>query len=380
MKRVLFLNEVSEIAGTETLLTLIMAHLDPSRYRPIIACPPGPIVERMKAHGIDHIPFNFRLRRLKTGSLEGGGLRVINPFALVQKGVEGISLARIIQQQEIDIVHSNSLSAHIAGLMAARLVHVPIVWHIHTHLMHLLYRFTLPDALIFVSDFVLHTAFPGTIPAQARRIYNGIDLTKFNPDQPIHSNPRQEFGVSPDQPLVAMIGFLDPIKGQHEVIQAWRLVLEKLPQARLLLVGKAITPRSEVYAAELKAQVAALGLTETIMFAGYRPDVAAILQTAEVYVSFTLNDTLSMMVIEAMTMRKAIIGANSGGLPELIVPGESGLLVDKGDIEGLAAAILHLLNDPAQRAQFGIAARQRALAQFDIQACVAQIQAIYDRL
>jgi glycosyltransferase involved in cell wall biosynthesis len=238
----------------------------------------------------------------------------------------------------------------------------------------------LPNRLIFVSDFVLRTAFPTTIPAIARRIYNGIDLTAFDPATHPATDLRKELDLTPEQPLVVMIGYLDLIKGQHEVIEAWPQVLRTYPTARLVLVGRAITPNGEVYAAALRTQVKTLGIEANVTFLGYRSDISAILHAADIYVSFTLNDTLSMVVIEAMTMRKAIIGANSGGLPELITPHESGLLVDKGDIAGMAQAIQDLLADPSVRQRYGTTAREKALSQFDIQQCVTAIQQVYDEL
>src|SRR4051794_2149333 len=111
-KRILFLNEVGEIAGTEIMLALIATHLDRSRYIPVVACPDGPIVERIKKNGIEHIPFTFRMRKLKTDLLQGG-IRIVNLLSLLQKEIESFALARIIRQHQIDLLHTNSLSAHV---------------------------------------------------------------------------------------------------------------------------------------------------------------------------------------------------------------------------------------------------------------------------
>src|SRR5262249_8495796 len=150
-------------------------------------------------------------------------------------------------------------------------------WHIHTYLPNLLYKFILPDAIIFVSDFVMRAAFPTIIPRIVRRIYNGIDLSAFNPYVVADNDIRREFGIR-DQPLVAMIGYLDPIKGQYELLQAWSQITAVYPDARLLLVGKAISPAGIIYAQRLKTMVHELGLTKSVIFTGYRSDISSILR------------------------------------------------------------------------------------------------------
>lgn len=380
MIRVLFVNEIGEIAGTENLLTDIMIHLDRDRFTPLMACPSGPVADRLEMLGVKHIPFEFRLRRLKVLSRSEGVRRPINPVALAYKLIEAQKLAKIVRANGVDILHTNSLSAHLAGIFAANWTGTPILWHIHTLYPRLLFRFWQPDRIVFVSDFVRLQAFPNYLPSHAHIIHNGIQSERFDPVASPTTDIRAELGLSQRQPLVAMIGYLDPIKGQHEMLVAWQQVHSILPEAVLLLVGKAITNDGSGYKKYLEQLIHELQIEESVIFTGFRSDIPSILHAVDLYVSFTLNDTLSMMIIEAMMMGKAIIGANSGGVPELILDEETGLLVNREDIPGLAKAIVSLLKEPERRSALGQAARERALASFRIESCVEALASVYDEM
>ncbi len=101
-----------------------------------------------------------------------------------------------------------------------------------------------------------------------------------------------------------------------------------------------------------------LGITESVTFAGFRSDIEHILSALDVYVSFTTNDTLSISVLEAMAMGRPIIGADSGGMAELVLHEKTGLLVDLGDLEGLVHAMMRLLSSPDLRHSMGMAGQK----------------------
>jgi glycosyltransferase involved in cell wall biosynthesis len=380
MQRILFVNEMGEISGVETLLLGIITHLDSRQFEPVVMCPPGPFADHVMAAGIEHISYTFHLRRLKTGHPYRSHIRLLNPLALLWKLIESYHMARIVREYEIDLVHTNSLSAHLAGRLMQCHVKIPVIWHIHTYLPRLLFRFLLPDRIVFVSHAVRQAAFPGDGPESVRVIYNGVHLADFDPDAPLETDIRREFGLEAGQELVALIAHFSPVKGHMSVVEAWPLVLEQYPDARLLLVGKPITDEGPIYFQQVQERVKALGIEKTVIFAGFRRDIPAVLAAVDVLVSFTINDTLSVLVIEAMSMKRAIVGANSGGIPELLVDGESGLLVDLDDQNGLASAINRLLADASLRDRLGTNARKRALAHFQLKTCVGHFEKLYSEL
>jgi glycosyltransferase involved in cell wall biosynthesis len=379
MRRILYLDDVSEIAGGANSLIRLITHLDQTRFTPIVLCPPGPLANRMIRHGVEHIPFTFRMQRLKTGHPTHSKVRVLNPLALVQRAFEGLTIARIVRDYNIDLLHTNSLLPHIAGVLAAKLTSTPIIWHIRLFLPRLLYRFILPTRIVFVSDAVRRNAFPSGPPPTALVIYNGEDLSALQPGES-RADIRAEFGIGPGQPLVAIIGRLTPIKGQRELLLAWRYVVDDYPQARLMIVGSSITLSGQGYLGVLQEVAQDLQIKDSVIFTGFRSDVPDILEAVDVFVSFTLNDANPRSVLEAMAMGKAIVGARSGGVPEMIVEGESGLLVNRDDIPGLASAIKQLIADADLRRSMGMAARRRAVEKFTLEMHVDRVQSLYDEI
>lgn len=382
MKRILYLDEVSEIAGGANSLTKLIANLDRQCFTPVVACPPGPLADRMQKIEVEHIPFIFRVQRFKTGAPSRPGRRRLRLLPLLQKLREGLEIAQLIRQYRIDLLHTNSLSPHIAGLVAARLSCIPIIWHIRVFWPRILYRTLLPDRLIFVSDAVRRRAFTGHPPSKAVVIYNGEDLFTFDPDTPHLINLRDVFGVSAEQPLAAIIGRLKFLKGHRELLHAWQHVIQKYPSAHLLVVGEQITAHGigGAYRTELEQLASDLGVTGNVTFTGFRNDIPDILHTVDIVVSATQDDANPRSVLEAMAMRKAIVGMRSGGVPEMIIDGESGLLVANDDIPGLAAAIGRFIEDADLRESCGRAARQRALANFSIEHHAAKVQSIYSEV
>jgi glycosyltransferase involved in cell wall biosynthesis len=379
MKRILYLNEVSEVGGIENSIYNIVSNLDKREYEAFILSPEGPSVKRWKESGITHLPFTFRMRRLKA-QIPLTTKRIVNPVSLLQKFREGIRIAGYVRQYRFDLMHSHMLSPHVAGLIASKLTGVPLIWHIHYIMPSLLYRIALPDHIIFVSQYVARQAFPVNTFTQASVIYNGIQFSSQSEGQQTFGKVRNEFGIKKEQPLAAIIGMLSPIKGQLEVTKAWKEVVHTYPDAKLLIVGQPAPLVGDIYLKSIQDFIKNENLQESVILTGFRSDIPDILQAIDVYISFTNNDANSISVIEAMAAGKAIIGANSGGMPELISNGVSGVLVDNGDITGLAKAIVSLFADPSKRQELGIAARTKALEAFTLSQYVDRVKSIYEQL
>ncbi len=382
MYRILYIDEVSRIAGAANCLIMLSAHLDRARYTPLVACPPGPLADQVTEVGITHIPFEFRQRRLKAslpGRLGQHNRRFFNPLALAQKVREGFEIARLIRQHQIDILQTNSLSAHIAGLVAGRLAGIPVFWHIHLFYPRWLYRVTLPEHVVFVSHALCRAAFPVTVPPQAHVIYNGRDLSVFDPDLP-HQDLRAELGVPQGIPLVGITAQLLRGKGHRALLRAWQIVARRHPEARLVIVGDGPVEPGEAqpYRQELEQLARDLGVSQGVIFTGFRTDIVDVLHTLDILVSASTHlETFSLSVLEGMAMRKAVVATKVGGVPELITDGETALLVEDGNVPAMAAAIERFLDDPELRTRCGRQARQQALAKFSLQHYVSAFQALY---
>jgi glycosyltransferase involved in cell wall biosynthesis len=113
---------------------------------------------------------------------------------------------------------------------------------------------------------------------------------------------------------------------------------------------------------------------------GFREDVLSLMKSADLFVMSSVTEGLGSAVLDAMAMGLAVVGTHAGGIPEVVVEGETGLLVPPGEPRPLAAAIVRLLEDPALRARFGEAGKNRVAVRFGVDALVEGTLAIYDQL
>jgi glycosyltransferase involved in cell wall biosynthesis len=120
-----------------------------------------------------------------------------------------------------------------------------------------------------------------------------------------------------------------------------------------------------------------LGLAEDVHFLGWRDDIPELLALCNLFVLPSLGEHFGRVLIEAMAMEKAVVATDAGGVPEVVVHGETGLLVPPGQPKEMADAVVDIVKDPARAARLGKAGRKRVEAEFDITKDVHAIEAIY---
>jgi glycosyltransferase involved in cell wall biosynthesis len=179
-------------------------------------------------------------------------------------------------------------------------------------------------------------------------------------------------------PSIGIIGNIKPWKGQRVVIEALALLKSKYPTLRCLFVGD--TPRNaNGYLEEIKAFIAENGLEENAVFMGYQRDIPKIVAEIDIVVHASIEpEPLGLVIIEGMAMGKAVIATDIGGPREIIMSGETGLLVSPNNPRELAAAIEHLLSDPIKAKEMGKRARQDAETRFRVGEYARQIERVYE--
>jgi glycosyltransferase involved in cell wall biosynthesis len=208
-------------------------------------------------------------------------------------------------------------------------------------------------------------------------IPNGVDLTEFVPQQP-DRRVKEEFNVEEEGILVGTLGQLIPGKGQEVLLKAASLVLKKIPKVKFMIVGEG----NSAYREKLEELSKKLGLSGTIVFTGFREDIPRIMNMLDIVVlpSTTHLEGLSRVIIEAMASSKPVIATNSGGNPEAVEDGATGMLVPPEDPNRLAESILILIKDKTKRNQMGEAGRKRAEKLFNIEKNVFRVEKVYEEL
>ncbi len=219
-----------------------------------------------------------------------------------------------------------------------------------------------------IRDILVHDGIPaGRIVV----VHDGIDVEKIahRPSADLHAEYWLPHGV----PVVVNVGALVAHKGQKFLIEAMPAVLREVPDAHLVVFGE-----GELRGA-LERQIKHLSLEKHVLLPGFREDVLSLMKSADLFVMSSITEGLGSAVLDAMAMGLAVVGTRAGGIPEAVVPGETGELVEPSEPKALAAAIVTLLKDTARRRAYGEAGRQRVARQFDVAHLVDGTLAAYQQ-
>lgn len=318
-----------------------------------------------------------------TERAEGEGFRVLMVDVGRLHRVRGaLALARLLRAERVDLLHTHTLAAaNTLARMAGRAARVPVVSHLHiANHFRPATRVLLRGAdnltarmsarLIAVSEDTRRAYERQGYPRRIRVVYNGV-----TPDGTATAGFRLELGLPADAPLVGEVGRLCDVKGQRELIEA----LAQVPDARAVLVGADIE-QGGAYQRKLERLAAKLGVRERVVFAGRRNDVGDVLAEVDVLALPSWTEGLPLVVLEAMAHKRPVVATQVGGTPEVVVDGETGLLVPPRDPDALAVALRRLLADDELRRRFGEAGYERVREHFSAEAMTARILDIYDEL
>lgn len=293
-------------------------------------------------------------------------------------------LVRVAREKRARILHVHGYAAADFGRLAARRTGAKLVLHEHfadprmpayqALADRLLARLT--DRAIAVSastrDFLVRERF---VPKErVRLIWNGAPLDEFAPVAPETALAlRRELGLPPAAPLVGIVGRVNAQKGHRYLIEAAAAAVQRVPDARFLVVGDGdLLEASQRRASEL-------GVADRFVFAGHRDDIPAVLGALDVFCIASTYEGTPLALFEAMAAGKAIVSTAVDGCREVLEDGVTARLVPPRDPAALADALASVLADAPQRAALAENAR-KASVRYDIGACVRQMEALYDEV
>jgi glycosyltransferase involved in cell wall biosynthesis len=298
----------------------------------------------------------------------------------------GRRIAALAEERHVDLLHCHQYSPFVYGWIASQLNRrLKVVYTEHGRLSDappswkrrvinpVLSHFN--GEIVAVShelrDYMLTARFA------ARRvgvIHNGIEPGPA-PSQGERLRARRVLGVDDRAFVVMAVARLDPVKDFPTLVEAFAIVRRQLPQARLVIVGDG--PER----AQLEARVDALDLGPSVDIIGYRSGVRQLLPAADLYVSSSISEGISITILEAMAAKVPVVATAVGGTPEVLpTPGDGGMLVPSRDPGQLAAAIVSLERDPSARAAIAAAGRRRLESAFNLDRMVGDYVRTYRRL
>jgi glycosyltransferase involved in cell wall biosynthesis len=348
-RKALLFSHASDLSGAPIALVRLARLLPDYGYRPLVLLPrPGPLEAVLKEREVR--------------------------YRILRKPLSTFDFVLILKRERPDIVHVNSL-VKSWPVLAARLMRVPVVWHVHEYLgQKKLYAgiiHTVSDGVILISN-EQYSLFTGK--TKAVRIPNGIDTALYEKQASV---PKVGSIGKEAEKIILYIGRIERNKGLLVLAKAAALLKGK--RIRYLVAG-GVPDDAARYMEEVSAFLKQNGLEDSFSFLGYRQDIPDILSGADILCHPSYSDTFPLVVLEAMASALPVIGTSVGDVPFMVEDAKTGFVVEPGDHEALAQRIGMLASDPRLRRRMGAEARNRVKKLFDIRVHAAEMSAFYDKV
>jgi glycosyltransferase involved in cell wall biosynthesis len=403
MKRILYIHHGGGIGGAPLSLLYLLQRLDRSQYEPIVVTlKHGPIVDLYRQEGIETL-VETGISDFSHTTLEWYGGRDLwrLPGKLLRIGPSIWRTRKLVRRIQPDLVHLNSSTLAPAAIGAAR-EGMPVVWHIREPLakgyfgLRRAWIRQVVDrnaaAVVAICQNDADQLIPGD---RIHVVYNFVDFGQFDRSL-TGENFRQEMGIDAGAPVVTMLGGVAEPKGTLTLVRALPELVKTIPGVRVVIAGPEPKPLQEagikglakrllgVDAYQKAVQQAVAGLDDTarrsILFTGIRRDIPDILAASTCLVFPSSVPHFARPIIEAAAMGIPSVASDLGGPRELIVHGETGLLVPPNDPAALAGALASVVSDGQYAHRLGEAAYQNAQKHFDSAQNAAETVAIYEKI
>lgn len=376
---VLIVDHLAALGGAEFSLEALVTSMPQSRYRYLVALPQhGPLVFRLNCRGA----------QVELVSMESWRWWVKTPERALKFWLtiplQMISLARwvkYLRARKPDIVHFN-INRLIEPVIAARLLKIPSVMHFRDIPSIISYRFALGMGVFYrlmnMTDCWIanSSATKKDIRTFAKRpivtVPNGVDLTLF--DRMVEA---QKSDIKSDgRHFVVMVAGLVPSKNHEAYLKLAERIHKRRDDIHFLIAGDG----SPSYKAKLRQRVQDLGIGEHVKFLGFVENIPELLSSMALLIHTMVGESFGRVFIEAMAARLPVVAFKSGGAEDIVVEGQTGLLVPPGDLDAMEGAVRRLLDNPALRKQMGKAGRRRVENHFTIDQHCRAVSSVYDQL
>lgn len=291
-------------------------------------------------------------------------------------------LSRLIKQLGPDVVHAHDphgvAMAALALSMGTQTAKPPLFaarrvdFHLRGSALSR-WKYRQVDCFVCASEAIRQMLIAdGVEPARTVTVHEGIDLERV--EAAPRANLHEEFWLPHGAPIVGNVAALVPHKGQRHLVDAAALVVREVPDVHFIVAGEGELRPS------LERQIKEHHLEKRVLLAGFRPDVLSLHKAFDLFVLSSVTEGLGTSLLDAMASGKAVVASSTGGIPEVVADGETGILVPPRDAEALAHAIVALLTDEALRNRMGAAGQRRARELFSAERMVEETVGVYEKV
>lgn len=379
MKNILYLHAGAEMYGADKILLELVTGLDKSKFHPIVVLPnDGILKDKLIENGIETYVVHYPILRRKYFNLKG----IIN-YGLNYFGKSN-EIVKLLKNKRVDIIHANT-TAVLEGIYLKKKLKCKLVWHVHEIILkpaiinktisYLIGKYA--DKCVAVSKAVKKHLIDSKFidENKVEVIYNGVDTERFNPNVE-NKYLYKEWNVPDEAIKVGMIGRVNAWKGQNDFLDATEELLKKYSNLYIFIVGSAFAGE-EWRVDELKKKIADSKNRDRIIFSEFRTDTPEIHSFFDVLVLPSTNpDPLPTVVLEAMGCGTPVVGYNHGGVTEMVINGETGLLAKVKNSKDLGKKIQQVLESDYRL--MGQKARDRAVKNFSEYSFISNFSKVYD--
>lgn len=291
---------------------------------------------------------------------------------------------RVLKEHDIQILQSHGYKSNMLCTLLKMFTGLPHIafmhgwtaesWRIKAYQMVdlLLYRFA--DRVVIVSEAMRPRLLRALIPEQRIVcIKNAVESPEAG-EGAAGAQLRKCYGIADSSPVICVIGRFSPEKGHRFFLEAFPQLLARHPEATAILVGDGQDRPM------LEQMVRDLGVAERVVFAGYQQQMAPFYRGCDLVVMPSLSEGMPNVALEAMAFGKALVATRVGGVPEVVLDGETGVLVAPADPGDLAAGMLRLLDQPELLVRYGAAGRERIESEFSPENRARKLIGLYHEL
>ncbi len=385
MKNILFIHQSAELYGSDKTILMFISSLDKTKYRPIVVVPfEGPLTREFEKNNIQVViaPVLKLYRKMITPT------NMIKATKEYKLGLE--TLENLHKEHKFDLVYSHTLAALI-GIIFARKHNIKHLWHIQEILakpvainkvFKKLLNLKANHKAVYDSKATMNFWIENDekLATKSDFVWNGLDASA----KPVYSREHIKsvrekfFQVDDSITVIGLVGRINSWKGQPLLLESYNKIAKNYPNSRLIFIGSA-PPNQEFFTDSLKKSITDFKLENQVKIIPFQEEIWQLWDSIDIaVVPSTEPEPFGMVAIEAMLAKKPVVAANHGGLTEIVVHGETGLLFEPQNADELASALKLLLENSAKCEKFGLAGYNRAVEHFSLQSHVNKFETIFE--
>ena len=385
MINLLFIHQSGEMYGSDKTLLFLLKYLDKSRFTSVVILPSeGPLKTALENENIKVVIAPVLKLHRKMFSVK----EIYNFLNDSKKAVSTIDI--LDKTHHFDIIYSNTLAV-LLGIHYARKRKIKHIWHIHEIIESpkLIKHFFLKLIQIKANTKIIYNSFATSkfwnvnkiIARKSVVILNGLESIKESlPEKEIQRIRLDFFNANSHEIVIALIGRINSWKGQAILLEGFVELAQLNTNIKLVFIGST-PPNQDYLITDLHNKIAECNITEKVAIIPFQENIADFWQSIDIaVVPSTEPEPFGLVAVEAMLAKKPVVASNHGGLSEIVVNNETGLLVEPRNVNELIIALQKLIENEELSKSFGQKGYEKAIKEFSVEHYTKKIEGIFDAI